>query len=499
MKIAFTSHGLPASQAVCVGVTAEGTLTDSARQLDTATGGALSRAIQAATRFNGDKRQILELLAPAGVDNSRVLLVGLGKPEELDAGDLEAIGGELVAKLNAAGETQATFVLDQLPGVPVGATQAAARLALGARLRSYRFDRYRTQEKAEDKPTLTQFTLALAHKKDAENAYQPLEKVADGVETTRDLVSEPANVLTPETLAAECRKLEDLGVEVEVLDAKAMRKLGMGALLAVAQGSDKEPKLVAMRWQGGAGKKTPLAVVGKGVCFDSGGLSLKPAQGMGDMKWDMGGAGVTVGLMKALAGRKAKLNAVGVVGLVENMPGGAAYRPGDVLTSMSGQTIEVHNTDAEGRLVLADALWYTQRTYQPRTMVNLATLTGAVLVALGNRRAGLFANDDALAQQLTDAGESVGEKLWRLPMDDDYDKDINSDIADMKNVGDGRNASSTAAAQFLRRFVQKDTKWAHLDIAGVTWSSKDAPTVPKGGTGFGVRLLDRFVGDQFER
>jgi leucyl aminopeptidase len=497
-KVAFTNHGLPKSHAACVGVTAEKTLTASARQLDEATGGALARAIEAAPKFRGDKRQLLEVLAPAGVENSRVILVGLGKPEDLDAGDLEAVGGELLARLNAVGETQATMVLDQLSGMPLGAGQAAARLGLGARLRAYRFDRYRTQEKAEDKPSLSQFTVAVSGKKEAEAAYQPLAKVAEGVETTRDLVSEPANVLTPEVLAAECRKLEDLGVEVEVLDAKAMRKLGMGALLAVAQGSDKEPKLVTMRWQGGSGKKTPLAVVGKGVCFDSGGISLKPAQGMGDMKWDMGGAGVTVGLIKALAGRKAKLNAVGVVGLVENMPSGSAYRPGDVLTTMSGQTVEIGNTDAEGRLVLADALWYTQQTYQPETMVNLATLTGAVLVALGNRKAGLFANTDSLAEQLTQAGEAVGERLWRLPMDDEYDKDINSDIADMKNVGDGRNASSTAAAQFLRRYVQKDVKWAHLDIAGVTWSTKDAPTVPKGGTGFGVRLLDRFVADRFE-
>jgi leucyl aminopeptidase len=273
----------------------------------------------------------------------------------------------------------------------------------------------------------------------------------------------------------------------------------MGALLAVAQGSRNEPRLVTMRWAGGKGKKTPLAVVGKGVCFDSGGISIKPAAGMGDMKWDMGGAGVTVGLMKALAGRKAPVNVVGVVGLVENMPDGNAYRPGDVLTSMSGQTIEVHNTDAEGRLVLADAFWYTQQTFEPESMIDLATLTGAVLIALGNRRAGLFANDDDLARQLGEAGEAVGEKLWRLPVDDEYDKDIDSDVADMKNVGDGRNASSTAAAQFLRRFVQKGVRWAHLDIAGVTWSTKDQPVVPKGGTGFGVRLLDRLVTDQFER
>jgi len=499
MKVSFTTHAIPKSHAVCVGVTADRTLTPTAEQLDTATGGAVWKAVNAAPRFKGDKRQFLEVLAPGGVDNSRIVLVGLGKPEELSESELESVGGELLAKLNASGESQATMVLDPLPGSPVAAPETAAHLAYGARLRSYRFDKYRTQEKAEDKPTLTKLAFALSDQQKAKAAYDPLDKVADGVFLTRDLVSEPANVMSPEALAEECGKLEKLGVEIEVLDTKTMGKLGMGALLGVAQGSVREPKLVTMRWQGGKGKKTPLAVVGKGVCFDSGGISLKPAQGMGDMKWDMGGAGVTIGLMKALAGRKAKLNVVGVVGLVENMPDGNAYRPGDVLTSMSGQTIEVLNTDAEGRLVLADAFWYTQQTFEPKTMINLATLTGAVLVALGTRKAGLFANDDELATSLTAAGEGVGESVWRLPMDDEYDKDINSDIADMKNTGDGRNASATAAAQFLRRFVQKGVKWAHLDIAGVTWSSKDAALVPKGGTGFGVRLLNRLVEDQFEK
>jgi leucyl aminopeptidase len=499
MKVSFTTHGLPKTHAVCVGVGADRTLTASAEQLDTATGGALWKAINAAPKFKGDKRQLLEVLAPSGLDNSRVLLVGLGKPEELTESDLEAIGGELTAKLNAVGESEAQVVLDPLSSAPVAPAQMAARMAYGARLRSYRFDKYRTQEKAEDKPTLAKLSFALKDQDKAKTAFEPLDRVADGVVLTRDLVSEPANVLTPAALAEQCRELEKLGVEVEVLDVKSMKKLGMGALLAVAQGSRNEPKLVSMRWAGGKGKKTPLAVVGKGVCFDSGGISIKPAAGMGDMKWDMGGAGVTVGLMKALAGRKAPVNVVGVVGLVENMPDGNAYRPGDVLTSMSGQTIEVHNTDAEGRLVLADAFWYTQQTFEPETMVNLATLTGAVLIALGNRRAGLFSNDDDLARQLSEAGDTVGEKLWRLPVDDEYDKDINSDVADMKNVGDGRNASSTAAAQFLRRFVQKGVRWAHLDIAGVTWSTKDQAIVPKGGTGFGVRLLDRLVADQFER
>jgi len=498
MKIAFSSRSFPDSGALAVGVLADKTLTPAAEELDQATGGALKRALKASGRFEGKKKQILEVLAPAQVGNSRILLFGLGKAEELSELDGENAGGELLAKLNALGESEATVVVDAIPGAPVDAAELAARMAYGARLRGYRFAKYKTKEKPEDKPTLDALTLALEDKAAAQKRHDILDKVADGVVLTRDLVSEPANVLYPETLAEECRKLEKLGVEVEVLDAKQLKKLGMGALLAVAQGSQREPRVVAMRWNGGKGKKTPLAVVGKGVCFDSGGLSIKPASGMEDMKWDMGGAGVTIGLMKALAGRKAKCNVVGIVGLVENMPSGSAYRPGDIVTSMSGQTIEVLNTDAEGRLVLADALWYAQQTYEPETIVDLATLTGAIIVTLGANAAGLFSNDDELAEQLGAAGNAVGEHLWRLPLGEEYDRDINTDAADMKNTGEGRNASSIIAAQFLQRYIQKDVKWAHLDIAGVTWAKKDAPTVPKGGTGFGVRLLDRLVADRFE-
>jgi leucyl aminopeptidase len=312
-------------------------------------------------------------------------------------------------------------------------------------------------------------------------------------------VSEPANIIYPRTFADRCLELSEVGVEVQVLDQDQMKKLGMGAILGVAQGSVQEPYLVVMKYDGDpdASDKRPVAFVGKGVTFDTGGISIKPAAGMEDMKWDMGGAGVVLGLMKGLAARKAKVNAVGVVGLVENMPSGSAQRPGDIVTSMSGQTIEVLNTDAEGRLVLADALWFTQDTFKPRAMINLATLTGAIIVALGTEHAGLFSNNDELSEQLTAAGRKVGEKLWRLPMNDAYDKAINSDAADVKNIAGSRDAGSIIGAQFLQRFVN-NVPWAHLDIAGVTWAKKDNGTVPKGSTAFGVRLLDRYVADVFE-
>mgnify|MGYP000430463616 CR=1 FL=1 len=298
-----------------------------------------------------------------------------------------------------------------------------------------------------------------------------------------------------------------LGVDVEVMGRSQMEKIGMGALLGVGQGSEREPKLVVMQWQGlpngsGKGRKgkkdaaSPIAFVGKGVTFDTGGISIKPSAGMEDMKWDMGGAGVVIGLMKALAGRAAKVNVVGIVGLVENMPSGSAQRPGDIVTSMSGQTIEVLNTDAEGRLVLADALWYCKDRFKPRWMVDLATLTGAMVVSLGQEKAGVFSNNDELAERIYAAGEAVDEHVWRMPLGDEYDKLIKSDVADMKNIG-SRWGGSITAAQFLQRFVDK-TPWVHIDIAGVTWSSKDKTTVPKGGTAFGVRLLDRLVADHYE-
>jgi leucyl aminopeptidase len=374
----------------------------------------------------------------------------------------------------------------------------AAQMAFGARLRSYRFDKYRTKEKPEQKPSVKKLTLLVDDPGAAKKLFEPLERLAEGTAFTRDLVSEPANVIYPESLAEQAKTLEDLGVKVEILGEKEMKKLGMNALLGVGQGSARESQLVVMQWKGlpDSRKKPPVAFIGKGVTFDTGGISIKPAAGMEEMKWDMAGAGAVIGLMKALAGRKAKVNAVGVIGLVENMPSGTAQRPGDVVRSMSGQTIEVINTDAEGRLVLADALWYTQDRFKPQFMVNLATLTGAIMVALGQVHAGLFTNNDQLAERLLAAGRASGELLWRMPLGEAYDKIINSDIADVKNVGN-RYGGSITAAQFIQRFVN-GLPWAHLDIAGMAWSDKDAPTVPKGATGFGVRLLERFVADHYE-
>ncbi|WP_207476236.1 leucyl aminopeptidase [Arenibaculum pallidiluteum] len=495
MKFNFADAALPKAGTLAILVAADRRLGALGQELDRITGGAVGRAMETA-RFSGKAEETLSLLAPGGTELDRVLLVGIGKPEQVDEQALAAAGGIAYAAL-ARGPAEASILVELPEGAPA-VDHPAAQVAFGANLRCYRFDKYRTKEKAETKPTLRRITLLTRDAGGAKKAWPLLDAVADGVFLTRDLVSEPANVLTPVAFAEACEQLAELGVEVDVLDEKRMRKLGMGALLGVAQGSENPPRLVTMQWRNAADRDArPLALIGKGVTFDTGGISIKPAAGMEDMKWDMAGAGAVVGTMRALAGRKARANVVGVVALVENMPSGTAQRPGDIVRSLSGQTIEVLNTDAEGRLVLADALWYAQDTFNPRAMIDLATLTGAILVALGAEQAGLFANDDALAQQLIEAGSRTGEKLWRMPLGDAYDKMINSDAADMKNIGDGRNAGSIVGAQFLKRFV-RDIPWAHLDVAGVVWSKKDAPTVPKGGTGYGVRLLDRLVADHYE-
>jgi leucyl aminopeptidase len=496
MKIAFAAHSLPTSGAAVVFAYEDRVLSPTAQRLDKTTGGGLTRAMKA-SRFKGKRGDALEVLAPGGLDLSRVLLVGLGKPKALDALAAEATGGTIVARLGHSGEDAVTVLLDAAEGSALTLSETAARIAYGALLRGYRFDKYHTKKKPEDKPSLAKVTIAVTGEAAARKAFSPLEKIAEGVFFTRDLVSEPANVIYPETLAKQAKTLEKLGVEVEILGEAQMRKLGMGALLGVGQGSERESQLVVMQWKGGKAKEAPVAFVGKGVTFDTGGISIKPAGGMEEMKWDMGGSGTVIGLMKALAGRNAKVNAVGVVGLVENMPSGTAQRPGDVVTSMSGQTIEVLNTDAEGRLVLSDALWYTQGRFKPKFMVDLATLTGAIIVALGHEYAGLFSNNDELADKLTAAGKATGEGVWRLPLGDAYDKQINSDIADMQNIGADRAGGSITAAQFLQRFVN-GLPWAHLDIAGTAWTKKDQPTAPKGGTGWGVRLLDRLVADNYE-
>ncbi|MGE0714456.1 MAG: leucyl aminopeptidase [Alphaproteobacteria bacterium] len=495
MEIRFANAATPKAGALVLPVHDGRALTEAGRTIDAATGGALVRAM-AASRFEGRKDQQLVVAAPAGVALDRVVLIGLGKPDETSAERLQAMGGQAVAALNAAGDKEATILLDTAEGVKLPLAEAAAEVAFGARLRAYRFDKYRTTEKAEKKPTLARLTIAATAA--AKRAYASREAVAAGVVFARDLVSEPGNVIYPETLADRAKELKKDGVAVEVLDEKAMRKLGMGALLGVAQGSVRPPRLVVMQWNGGKKGEAPIAFVGKGVTFDTGGISIKPAAGMEDMKWDMAGSAVVIGLMKALAGRKAGVNAVGVVALVENMPDGGAQRPGDIVSSMSGQTIEVLNTDAEGRLILADACWFCQDRFKPKAMIDLATLTGAIIISLGDVHAGLFANDDALATGLTAAGKAVGERLWRMPLDDAYDKQIDSDAADVKNIAGNRGGGSIIGAQFIQRFVNK-VPWAHLDIAGVTWSKSDTAIVPKGATVFGLRLLDRWVADNHEK
>ncbi len=499
MKISFSEPTAnPAKADALVFLIAEDKQFPAALQsLDKEVKGSFAKALKAG-RFAGKKGQVCTLPAPAPLNYHYIVLAGIGEVAKLTALSFESIGGALVPHMNAANIASACVQMEPVKGLKLDLTEAAARLAYGAHLRSYRFDKYHTKTKPEDKPSFKSLTLSVADSKTAAKQYAPLEKVAEGVFTTRNLVSEPANIIYPESLAEACLGLRDLGLEVDVLDEDEMHKLGMNALLAVGQGSANESKLVIMRYNGGKKSDKPLAFVGKGVTFDTGGISIKPSAGMEEMKWDMGGAGAVIGLMMALAGRKAKVNAVGVVGLVENMPSGNAQRPGDVVTSMSGQTIEVLNTDAEGRLVLSDALWYTQVNYKPKLVIDLATLTGAIIIALGSSRAGLFSNDEDLARQLFDAGKLSGEELWRMPLGDVYDKQFNSDIADMQNIGKEREAGSTMGAVFLQRFIHEGTPWAHLDIAGTAWTKKDLDTCPKGATAFGVRLLDTWVKENYE-
>ncbi len=509
MKITFSPLGLPDMGVLVVGVLEDRKLTPSAEKLDERLAGTLVRAMQA-SRFRGRKDQSLAVVAPAGSKLDKVLLLGLGKAEDIDSSRLHAAGGRIFAAVGANGNRAATIAVDALDGCSLSPAEMAADIANGLRLRSYRFDRYLTKEKEDDKPSLKAVTLGCEGHTRARERYTLMERVTDGVFLTRDLVSEPPNVIYPETLAQHAKELQTLGVEVEVLGEGQMRKLGMNALLGVGQGSARESQLVVMEWRGsgkkeakagrgrkqGAGAPGPLAFVGKGVTFDTGGISIKPSAGMEEMKYDMAGAGAVIGLMKALAGRKAKVHAVGVIGCVENMPSGTAQRPGDIVKSMSGQTIEVINTDAEGRLVLADVLWYTRDRFKPRLMIDLATLTGAIVIALGNEKAGLFSTNEELAARISAAGETVREPVWRMPLGEEYDKAIKSDAADMKNVGN-RAAGSITAAQLLKRFVG-DTPWAHVDIAGVAWTKEHRDVVPKGATGFGVRLLDRLIAEHYE-
>ncbi|MDF2493351.1 leucyl aminopeptidase [Sphingomonas sp.] len=483
MNVTFADSRPAASPVLAFPVRKDEAGTIAPAGMDAATNGIIAAAA-AGQRFKGEAGTAAE----AYVESGRVLLLGVGDGD--DAG-YERAGGALTARLLTSGVTEVTADLSGSTDV------AAARFAAGAAQRAWRYDVYRTKLTDDAKPSLANLTIVGAPA-GTEAAWTNRDAVTQGLALTKALVTLPPNILYPESFVELVTKeVDGLGIEVSVLDEQAMRDLGMGALLGVSQGSRREARLLVLRWNGAGEGDPAVALVGKGVTFDTGGISIKPAAGMEDMKWDMGGAGAVAGAMKTLALRKAKANVLGVMGLVENMPDGNAQRPGDVVTSMSGQTIEVINTDAEGRLVLCDCITWVQRTHNVKTIVDLATLTGAMIISLGNEQGGLFANDDGLADELLSASKASGDALWRFPMGPAYDKLIDSAIADMKNVGP-RGGGSITAAQFIKRFVEDGVRWAHLDIAGMVWSEKDGPTWGKGATGFGVRLLDTFVAQNFE-
>lgn len=459
--------------------------------------GKIKKAV-ASSRFEAKAKQVLTVVAPEGLQYDQLILVGLGKGKELTAVTYENVGGTITQALNRVGAKQASIIVEDVRGCALAPQDAAVHLAIGLESKSYRFDKYRTKEEDSAKPTLQSASIFVNEARAAQTAYDTEKLVLEAACFARDLVNEPGNVLHPVSYAEHCKSLSSLGVKVKVLGEKELEKLGCGALLGVGQGSIRESQMVVMEYHGAGKKDQPIAFVGKGVTFDTGGISIKPSGGMEDMKTDMGGSAAVVGLIRALAARKAKVNVVGVVGLVENMPDGNAQRPGDIVTSMSGQTIEVLNTDAEGRLVLADCLWYTQDAFKPKIMVNLATLTGAIVVALGESKAGLYSNNDKLADHLKEAGDAVGEYLWRMPLGPEYDKLLDSPVADMQNISNGRWGGSITAAQFLQRFVN-DTPWAHLDIAGVANQAKPSDICSRGASGFGVRLLNQLVKKHYEK
>ncbi|HWV52413.1 leucyl aminopeptidase [Pseudorhodoplanes sp.] len=491
LKIGFSSFSAPENGVLAVFAGPDLKFGPGTRALLAPAADLIARAA-AADGFKGKSGSALDLIAPAGLKVSRLIVIGVGADKPDDAVKL---GGSTFGRAPATASEIA--IMAEFPDGPLSPDQAAD-LALGAVLRSYSFDRYKTKKKdGDDAPKQRRLTIGTAVPDKARKAYGSREAIAEGVLIARDLVNEPANVLYPEEFARRAATLKKVGVQVDILDKKALTRLKMNALLGVGQGSIRESRVVVMRWNGGKKGAKPLAFIGKGVCFDTGGISIKPAAGMEDMKGDMAGAACVVGLMHTLASRKAKVNAVGAIGLVENMPDGNAQRPGDIVTSMSGQTIEIINTDAEGRLVLADVLWYVGKTYKPEFMVDLATLTGAIIVSLGQEYAGLFSNNDKLAERLVEAGKLSGERVWRMPLGPEYDKQIDSKFADMKNTG-GRNGGAITAAQFLQRFVDK-TPWAHLDIAGTGMGSPQSDINKSWASGFGVRLLDRLVADSYEK
>jgi leucyl aminopeptidase len=494
-KLAFAPFSTPAKGVLVVFCTEGVKFGPATRKALAPTGDLVTRAA-AADRFTGKSGSALDIVAPAGLPVGRLTILGVGNARKLKAQDFVKLGGAAMGKVPSRAERATIFA--EFSDGPLKPEQAA-EIALGTQLRAYSFDRYKTKRReGEEAPGKPQITIAAGNAAAAQKAWDnSREGIADGVIMARDLINEPANVLFPEEFARRASMLKKLGVAVEVLDVAAMKKLGMNALLGVGQGSRKDSRVVIMRWNGGKKGDAPIAFIGKGVCFDTGGISIKPASGMEDMKGDMAGAACVVGLMHVLAARKAKVNAVGAIGCVENMPDGNAQRPGDIVKTMNGQTIEIINTDAEGRLVLADVLHYVNTRHKPRFMIDLATLTGAIIVALGQEYAGMFSNDDRLCDRLTKAGTATMERVWRMPLGPEYDKMIDSKFADMKNTG-GRWGGSITAAQLLARFVEK-TPWVHLDIAGTALGSPQNDINKSWSSGWGVRLLNQLVADHYER
>lgn len=501
VKITFPKTDSKITGAIIVGVFDDAALSPQAEKQDKAFHGMLSSALENNKSFTGKNGQVLQIFAPADEKITRIILLGLGKTEKMTALSAETAGGKLFVAIGKAGINEVTLLIDR--SKKLKPEDCAAHIANGLKRRSYNFDRYKSKTKkdGDEAPTLTTLKIMTPHPANAKTAFDALDRVTQGTFLARDLVNTAPNDLYPESYAKQIRdELKPLGVEIEILDDKKLEKMGAGGITAVGQGSARKPRMVIMRWNGGSKAKNAkkIGFVGKGVTFDTGGISLKPGPGMDEMKMDMGGSAAVVGLMKTLALRKAKCNVVAIVGLAENMPSSNAYRPGDIITSYAGKTIEILNTDAEGRLVLADCLTYIQKEYNPEFIIDLATLTGAILVALGHEYCGTFVNDDTLWKQMDKASEQSGEKLWRMPLDEVWHKEVESPIADIQNLGKSRYAGSCTAAAFLGHFIEGDTKWAHMDIAGTAWRKSDQPTTPKYGSGFGVRVLNDLVAKYYE-
>ena len=506
-SISFLNKETTQSDTVVIGVLEGNNLLRSAKNFDKMHNNVIAQYLKAQSVFKGKNGQTLVMSVGAS-DLKRVVLLGLGEKNKLDVVGFEELGGKLYKALKGVGAENIDVIADDIEqaGKKVSMTDSAVHLASGMKLKSYKFDKYQAKKEGDDKPTeIVQVNVIITANSVAKKDYAVQEAITDGVFLARDLVNEPPNTLHPESYAEKIREeLKPLGVAVEILDEKKMTKLGFGALLSVGQGSIRESRTVIMRWNGAGkvkkGEQAPIALVGKGVTFDTGGISLKPGAEMDLMKMDMGGSAAVVGAMKAIAGRKAKANVIGIVGLVENMPSDRAYRPGDIITSHAGKTIEVLNTDAEGRLVLADAITYIQETYNPKVVIDLATLTGAIMVALGFEYCGAFVNSDNLWKQLSKASDTTGEKMWRMPLDAAYRKEVESEVADLRNLGNlGRYGGACSAAAFLEHFVNEGTEWAHIDIAGTAWWKTDKATTPKGGTGFPVRALNAYIAQNFEK